>query len=208
MRTALFYDTETTGIPEYNLPSDDPVQPHIIQLAADLVDLDTRRSIAAINTLIKPTSWVVPAEVEALTGITTERAAMFGLDIRVVLPMFLSLWNMATEYRVAHGEQFDNRITRIAIKRDGSFSDAFADQWKKAPAFCTCQEAKTIVNLPPSEKMAARGMKGPKLPNLGEAYKFFTGQDLQDAHDAAADVAACKVVFFGIVEHRLRQAAA
>ncbi|MFX5999014.1 hypothetical protein ABTF05_21775, partial [Acinetobacter baumannii] len=81
---------------------------------------------------------------------------------------------------MAHGEQFDNRIVRIAIKRDGSFSDAFADQWKAAPAFCTCQEAKNIVNLPPSEKMAARGMKTPKPPNLSEAYKFFTGQELVD----------------------------
>ncbi|MGL5180984.1 3'-5' exonuclease [Herbaspirillum huttiense] len=207
MRTALIFDTETTGIPEYKLPSEDPSQPHIIQIAADLVDLDTRRSLASLNTLIKPAGWVIPADVEAITGITTERAAMFGQDIRVVLPLFLSMWSLATEYRVAHGEQFDNRIVRIAIKRDGSFSDAFADQWKAAPAFCTCQEAKNIVNLPPSEKMAARGMKTPKPPNLSEAYKFFTGQELVDAHDAAIDVAACKVVFFGILDHQQRLAA-
>ncbi|MFX6225932.1 hypothetical protein ABTF68_20865, partial [Acinetobacter baumannii] len=71
MRTALIFDTETTGIPEYKLPSEDPSQPHIIQIAADLVDLDTRRSLASLNTLIKPAGWVIPADVEAITGITT-----------------------------------------------------------------------------------------------------------------------------------------
>lgn len=44
MKTALFYDTETTGLPL----SEHPDQPHIVQLAAILVDLDTRREIASM----------------------------------------------------------------------------------------------------------------------------------------------------------------
>ena len=38
MKLAIFYDTETTGIPLFSEPSEHPGQPHIVQLAACLVD--------------------------------------------------------------------------------------------------------------------------------------------------------------------------
>ena len=200
MRTAFFYDAESTGLIEYGKSSDDPTQPDIVQLAAELVDIDTRRTIASFNHLIKPAGWSIPADVEALTSISTERAAMFGLDLRIVLYMFLSLWGMATVHRVGHNEAFDARLIRIAIKRDSTFSEGFADQWKAGAAFCTCQKSKPIVNLPATERMLARGLKGPKSPDLGEAYEFFTGEPLKNAHDAAVDVAACKAIYFGLLD--------
>lgn len=207
MRTALFYDTETTGLPEMKLPSDDPKQPYIFQFAAELVDLDTRHVIAGFDHLIKPAGWIISPEIEALTGVSTERAAMFGLDMAVVLPIFLTMWQMTTVHRVAHNEVFDMRLVRTAIKRDGGFSDALADRWKESQAFCTCRAASPIVNLPPTEKMRARGMTQPKLPNLGEAYEFFTGQKLENAHNAMVDVHACKTIYFALLD-REQQAAA
>ena len=39
MNLALFYDTETTGLPDFKAPSEAQHQPHIVQLAALLVDL-------------------------------------------------------------------------------------------------------------------------------------------------------------------------
>lgn len=35
---AIVYDTETTGLPLFSQPSEDPRQPHIVQLAAIVVD--------------------------------------------------------------------------------------------------------------------------------------------------------------------------
>lgn len=204
-RTVLIYDGESTGFPLYSEPSEDPRQPHIFQLAADLVDIDTRRTIASMNQLIKPAGWIIPPDIEALTGVSTERAAMFGQDINLVLQMFFSMWSMATEHRVAHNEQFDARLLRIACVRHRTRD--FADHWKAGASFCTKNEARTIVNAPPSEKMQARNMKAPKAPNLAEAYQFFTGKPLENAHDAGADVAACRVVYFGILDHMQRQAA-
>lgn len=36
----IFFDTETQGLPLWNDPSEDPRQPHIVQLAAALDDGD------------------------------------------------------------------------------------------------------------------------------------------------------------------------
>jgi DNA polymerase III subunit epsilon len=41
-------------------------------------------------------------------------------------------------------------------------------------------------------------------PNLGEAYRHFTGTDLAGAHDAAVDVAACKAVYLALREQSLK----
>lgn len=206
MRTAIFYDTETTGLPLFREPSEDPRQPHIFQLAADLVDLDTRRTVASMSQLIKPTGWIIPPDVEALTGVSTERAAMFGQPVDDVLNMFFGMWAMATNGRIAHNEQFDARLVRIAAMRHRD--TAFADYWKAGDAFCTCTASTAIVNLPPSEKMKAAGRNNPKQPKLSEAYEFFTGQPLQNAHDAGADVAACRVIYFALQDLQRQPAAA
>lgn len=45
MNAALFYDNETNGLPLFKEPSNHPGQPHIVQLAAVLVDLDTGKEL-------------------------------------------------------------------------------------------------------------------------------------------------------------------
>ena len=39
-----------------------------------------------------------------------------------------------------------------------------------------------------------------KWPTLAEAYRHFTGKELEGAHDALVDSEACLVVFRGLVE--------
>lgn len=45
----VFFDVETTGIPDFKAPSDAPHQPHMVQLGALLVEPDTRIERAAVN---------------------------------------------------------------------------------------------------------------------------------------------------------------
>ena len=65
----------------------------------------------------------------------------------------------------------------------------------KKPVFCTMEAACSVVNLPPTAKMLAAGIHRPKSPKLEECVKHFFNEDLQGAHDAMVDVAACRRVY-------------
>jgi DNA polymerase III subunit epsilon len=200
MTPILAYDTETSGLPLWDKPSEDPAQPRIIQLAAELFDDDTGNTLAGMNLIIKPDGWTIPAEIEELIGITNELALLVGVPIKIALDTFMGMWRRAT-LRCAHNESFDMRMVRIELMRVEGYGPEIADEWKAAPAFCTQGKSTKIINLPPTEKMLRAGRKHAKSPNLGEAYKFFTGKDLEGAHNAAVDLSACKQVYFGIKKH-------
>lgn len=210
MKTILIYDFETQSLPLFKEPSEHPGQPHFTQIAAELCEEESGDVLAAINLLVRPEGWEIPQEVQDLTGITMDKAERYGVPEETALNAFLELWCNA-DIRVAHNESFDARIARIAIMRSaywsmeamqtGAGEVPFADYWKAAPAFCTQTNSTRILMLPPTEKMLAKRMKGPKSPNLGEAYKHFTGLELVGAHNAATDIMACKEVYFGIKKH-------
>lgn len=200
MKTALFYDTETTGLPLYREPSTHPDQPRVTQLAAELCIEETGETIAEMDFIILPAGWTIPQEVANLTGLTTELALVQGVPIDTVLPEFVELWKRAG-MRVAHNEQFDQRLLRIELVRSPMYAGQivngvpFADHWKAAPAFCTQGASTKIVNAgrPKGEKA--------KTASLREAYMHFTGKTLDGAHNARVDVRACKEVYYAIKRH-------
>lgn len=202
---AIFYDTETNGLPLWSDPSSDPSsdprQPHIVQLAAALVDLDTRATLASIDLTIKPDGWTIPDDIAAIHGITTEMAQDTGVPEAAAVQMLMELWNAngKPRLRIGHNESFDMRIVRIALSR--ITGPEAADLWKAGQAACTQKLATPIVKAAPTEKMLAAGRNHTKTANLSEAYLFFTGKELVGAHSALADALACKEVYFAIADH-------
>lgn len=194
MNTILVWDSETSGIPLFDQPSEDPRQPHIVQLAAILVDLDTRKTLASMDVIVRPDGWTIPDDVAAIHGITTDKAMELGVPERDVVALFLALGGGRTH--VAHNSSFDERIMRIALKR--LFSEADAEQFKARHFECTQRLATPILKLPPTDKMKAARRFHHKSANLTEAYLHFTGKQLVDAHSAMADVQACAAVYFAI----------
>lgn len=192
--TALFYDSETTGLPLFSEPSEDPRQPHIVQLGARLVDLGTRRVISTLDVICYPDGWTIPEEVTAVHGISTEHAKRFGVSESLALGLFLELWQ-SCDVRIAHNESFDARIICIAQHRH---DDAALDAWKEGPSECTAKLSTPILKLPPTAKMKAVGRAHHKTANLAEAYRYFTGREIENAHSALADVDACMAVYFAI----------
>jgi DNA polymerase-3 subunit epsilon len=206
--TIIVYDTETTDMPLWDQPSEDPRQPRIIQIAAAVVDVDTRTTLEHLNFIITPNGWTISDKIAEMTGITQERALHDGVPIESVLPLFLSMHDRATIGRVAHNQRFDERMVRIEMMKAGIYTDEQLEAFKTAAKFDTCTESTKIVNLPPTEKMLAAKRKNPKPPNLEEAYEFFTGLKLEGAHNADVDVMACKTIYFAIQDYKAATKAA
>ena len=193
------YDTETSGLPLYNEPSEDPRQPHLVQVAAVVYDTDTRKIVHAFEAIIRPDRWQIPTDVSEIHGITHAYAYDVGIPEISALNALRDL-HAGVAFRVAHNESFDARIIRIGLMR--YFTQDAADTWKASPAQCTQVQSTPILKLPPSEKMLAKGMRGHKTANLREAYQFFTHKLLADAHSAMADALACKAVWLAINDPR------
>lgn len=194
MNLALFFDTETTGLPDFKATSEAPHQPHIVQLAACLVNLDTRQTIASMDVICRPDGWTIPDDIAAIHGITTDYAIDVGIPESLAVSMFMKMWG--GRLRIAHNEQFDARIVRIALMRH--VGQEAADIWKAGKAECTALLSTPICQIPPTAKMVKAGFNKFKTANLGEAYRHFTGKELENAHSAMADVQGCMEVYFAI----------
>ena len=207
MKPILFYDTETSGLPLWNEPSEDPRQPHIVQLAAILVDPETRQVLSTLDVIVRPNGWTIPDEVAGIHGITTEKAAALGVPESLALKMLLAMHEQC-ELRVAHNEPFDMRMLRIAIRRHLDDSAAMADAWKAAAGACTQRLSTPILQIPATDRMRAAGRFHYKSANLSEAHRHFFGVDFDGAHSALADVQACMRVYFAIQNSAERTPAA
>jgi DNA polymerase III subunit epsilon len=183
----LFFDTETTGLPNYKRPIADAAQPHIVQLAAILTENDGRER-ASINLIVNP-GVAIPEIATKTHGITDEIAQRCGVPQKVAVLAFSKLMDRADTI-IAHNTPFDLFIMRSAFARSGvAFPTGLP--WR-----CTMEASKKIVNLPPTDKQRAAGFTGPKLPRLEECIKHFFNEQLDGAHDAMVDVRACARVHF------------
>lgn len=180
MNTIFVFDTETDGIPNWKIPSNDPSQPHIVSIAGLIVDADTTDIIQTLDVIVRPDGWKIPQECVDVHGITTEYAMDVGLPERVVADMVMAM--AEGRKRVAYNTTFDNRIIRIALKR--FFSESTADAWTAGDYECAMIAHKKAV--------------GGKQVKLTEAYKHWTGLELKDAHSAMADTLAAMEVYFAI----------
>jgi DNA polymerase III subunit epsilon len=190
----LVFDSETTGLPAFNLPAENPSQPHIVQLGAILYD-QGRRVVSELNLLVRPDGWTIDPGAAAIHGITQEAAMKYGLKLERVIKLFIDLADRA-ELLVAHNYSFDERMIRRELHHMALPS--LAEAMRARLNYCTMKASTPILNLPPTEKMVRAGFNKPKNPNLGEDYKHFTGLTLEGAHDAMADVRACAAVYFAM----------
>lgn len=199
MKPIIFYDTETTGLPDWKVPSDSEHQPHMVQLGAILADEETRKVISTLDVIIAPNGWAIPAEVSEIHGITEDIAKQVGVNEEDAIVLFTQMWGGAK--RVAHNKTFDQRIIRIGLKRYGH-PETLMDEWADKDSHeCTMLMAKPIMQLLPKNKY---GFKSPKLE---EAYEYFTGKKLENAHTALADAQACMEVYWAMQDLKEKEEA-
>lgn len=179
----LFFDTETTGVPQdYNAPASNTGNwPRLVQLGWILTD-GTGVIISSGNEIVKPEGFVIPSDASHVHGITTEIALRDGKPLRQVIQSFLKDSNGAKCF-VGHNVSFDQRVVGAELYRLG-----IADTISTAKSLDTMKAATDYCKIP--------GTYGYKWPKLIELHRKLFGCDFEDAHDAMADITATKKCFF------------
>lgn len=176
---ALFFDTETTGFKSHSFT------PEIVQIGAILQDTDSKRVLSELNLIVWPKNPIPPATTE-IHGITDEVAKRFGVTPDIADNMFAILASKA-DVIVAHNIQFDVGIL------DGIWPIS-------GPIAKTKEQYCTMLNCSRFDDIPRRHAGRKQFTKLADAYKYFHGEDFTNAHDAMADVRACRDVYFKLVE--------
>lgn len=180
METVVVFDIESSKMPEWKIPSDSPEQPHIVQLAAALYNVQTKEIIQSMDVIVRPDGWEIEQVTIDIHGITQEHALEVGIPEEVALEMLICMAGDAT--RVCYNRTFDQRMIRIALKRY-EYAEQAIDKWAEKDNFdCAMQMARKAI--------------GGKQPKLVDAYQHLTGKTLENAHTALADMKACAEIYF------------
>jgi DNA polymerase III epsilon subunit-like protein len=107
-RTALIFDTETTGLVYAKTDLDE--YPYITQLSFIVFDLEERKITRSFNEYIKiPCEVEIPPKVIEITKITPEICQTRGIPIELALKEFYQEY-MRADVVVSHNLDFDTRI--------------------------------------------------------------------------------------------------
>lgn len=196
----LFFDVETTGLPEKGQTYEKDFMnfPHIVQIAWSINGVDK-------DYIIKPEGWEIPESASKIHGITTEIALAQGVSLKAVLQDFLH-HAYHSQLICAHNIYFDTSIIKANVLRtmgEEFFSDVEITLHKSKRIDTMMKTIKFV------EAKYEDGRKG-KWPSLEELYdKLFPGETF-DAHDAIEDVGALKrclpeLVKLGIIELKLKE---
>lgn len=189
MRKVLFFDTETTGLPQfYNAPITQVSNwPRLVQLA--FLEYYEDGSIAAKhNYIIKPEGFTIPREATLIHRISNEQAQNEGKDLTQVLDIFADAINESV-ILIAHNVDFDRNIVGAEFVRKEFDTKPLLTKRN----FCTMKN-KDVVNF--CQIPNKTGYKWPKLEELH--YKLFN-QRFIDAHDASIDIEATAKCFWELL---------
>lgn len=185
----LFFDTETTGKWIKGLPNGSVEQPKTVQLAAILTYEDGTEAMS-MNAVVYQEH--VPDEAAAIHGLTTGLVGEIGMNEGVALAFFEEMLAVC-ERVVGHNVEYDINVITNAVRLLDKKPNA--DPFAGKDVFCTMRSTTAICRIPNN------GRGGFKWPKLSEAYAHFNdGQEFDGAHDALADVRACKDVYFKVLE--------
>lgn len=185
----LILDTETDGIFFNNkFPLDHYSQGNVIQLAFKLYD-ENERVVQEYNSLIKPEFFTtIRPEAINIHHITMDRCHKYGIPLKHVFNVFWMAYEHA-DMIIGHNISFDTKAIACSLARCGAKKETLDDLINKKSRCCTMKTSIDILNLKQSN-----GAK--KRPSLLECYQYFFNKDIENAHDAMADVNACADVFF------------
>lgn len=197
----LFFDTETTGIPErsWNWDTDFEQYPHVVQMA-------WLHGCKVETHIIRPDGWEIPQETVDVHGITTEYALEHGEPFASVVDMFIQDCHDAGLI-CGHNIHFDTSIIKANILRKLGREYYDANDVENA-----LYKGKRIDTMRPTMKWVDARMANGRLkfPKLSELYsRCFPGESFP-AHDALEDVKAVAkclpvILELGLVELKVKE---
>lgn len=190
-----FFDFETTSLIDPKMRSNDPKQPHIVSMALVHTD-DDGKELAHRHIYVRPDGWDSEPDALKVHGLTKEFLLANGMPEAHAIALWVDAMQRC-RLRVAHNQFFDLRVARVAQVRYG-YERPLIEEIEARPNFCTMNAAKPLANLPPTEKMLARGMTGPKTPSLAECHQVFFAEEAQGLHGALNDARGCARVYWHI----------
>ena len=185
--SVLFFDTETTGIPQnYNAPvSNTSNWPRLVQIAWIICDKEGK-VLKNKSVLIKPSGFIIPQDATNVHGITTDRAERLGTELRSVLDEFVKDLAKASKI-VGHNIDFDQRVVGAELYRLGMDISRLMNM----PSVCTMKASTRFCAIPDP-----KGYGDYKWPRLEELYNKLFGHSFEGAHDAMADIRATKECYY------------
>lgn len=186
----IFFDTETTGLPKNHNASMKDLEnwPRVIQLGWMIAD-ETGAILSKTCELIIPDGWEVPDEKFWIeNGHSTERCLVDGVLMPELLDTFCADLSKADGI-VAHNMSFDYNVIGAEMIRYGIKPS------RKTPIkkYCTKELSVDVCKLPGKYGAYA-------WPRLIQLHTHLFGIGFEGAHDAMADVIACKNSFYKMVE--------
>ena len=183
----LVFDTETTGLPPKNTPTNRTDSwPHIVQLSWVIYNDETKQVEEEKDFIISLGTHIpISPESTAIHGITSEISRTRGVSIDVALFDFKMAANRCGRM-VAHNIEFDKNMLIVEFYRARIFNSVFPPT-----EYCTMKKGTPICNL---VKTWNDGRTSLKFPKLVELYHGLFGADApapEGLHNAKVDVDVC-----------------
>ncbi len=184
----LIFDTETTGLPQnWKSPlTDFSNWPRCVQLAWQIHDIEGKL-LKVKNFIIKPDGYDIPYNAQKIHGISTEYANNHGMPLIEVLTDFVKDVK-TSKFIIGHNVHFDKQIVGCELLRS-SMSNLLADY----PSIDTKDDSTIYCSIP-------GGRAGNfKWPTLTELHNKLFGENIDQAHNASADVEATARCFLELI---------
>lgn len=182
----LFFDCETSGFINKNMGATNPNQAFIMQFACILSN--ENRIYNEFSTLVVAGKRTCNPNAEAVHGISVDECNRGGMNENQIYPIIANNFFTADNL-IAHNIDFDLLFVDHLMQRAHK-------EWNglyKKPKFCTMKESTNLCQLP--------GRFGKfKWPKLTELYKFLFEEEMENAHDALADVRATRKCYYRLKE--------
>ncbi len=181
MKKTFIFDTETTGLINFELAADDPLQPRMCTFAGCIVEEDgsvSRSVYLSVNTdHWDASTFENCAQAFAMNKLSIDMLNATGVPISKVLDVVDDMTDECDSI-AGYSLAFDQKIIRGEQRRAGR-----PDRYKTKPEADIMWDANPLTKIP-----KPNGKKGFKLPTLSEAARILLGETHEGAHGAKADL--------------------